>query len=224
MPEEQAFASVEDLTDRARLDAREVELLAEAGALEGLVQGRREAIWKVQASRHARRGGETLFAGVATPEELPAFAPLSRAEQLAFDYERTGLSVTDHPMALARTTLPESIKSSRQLAEMSGGKRASTAGLVICRQRPGTASGVVFITMEDEHGFVNLVVYSRVFEAFRHIATAYPLLVAHGLIERDRRDGQDGKVVYLVVQRLEPLVTPALQGKLDGLSASRDFH
>ncbi len=67
---EQAFASVEDLTDRARLDAREVELLAEAGALEGLVQGRREAMWKVQASRHARRGGETLFAGVATPEEL----------------------------------------------------------------------------------------------------------------------------------------------------------
>ena len=100
---------------------------------------------------------------------------------------------------------------------MEQGQRASTAGLVICRQRPGTASGVVFITMEDEHGFVNLIVYSRVFEALRHIATAYPLLIAHGLIERE------GKVVYLVVQRLEPLVTPALGRWLDGVSASRDF-
>jgi error-prone DNA polymerase len=124
-------------------------------------------------------------------------------------------------MALARTTLPESIRSSRDVTTMKQGQRVSTAGLVICRQRPGTASGVVFITMEDELGFVNLIVYSRVFEALRHIATAYPLLIAHGIIERD---GADGKVVYVVVQRLEPLVTPALHGKLHGLSASRDFH
>ena len=206
------FRNVADLTLRAALDSREVELLAEAGALEGLVAGRRAAIWKVQAPR-----GEGLFAGVESEEEAPRFAPPSRAEQLAFDYERTGLSVTDHPMALARTTLPGSIKSSREIARIEQGQRASTAGLVICRQRPGTASGVVFITMEDEHGFVNLIVYSRVFEALRHIATAYPLLIAHGLIERE------GKVVYLVVQRLEPLVTPALGRWLDGVSASRDF-
>jgi len=209
---EAPFRSVADLTLRAALDSREVELLAEAGALEGLVAGRRAAIWKVQAPR-----GEGLFAGVEPEEATPRFAPLSRAEQLAFDYERTGLSVTDHPMALARTTLPGNIKSSREIARMKQGQRASTAGLVICRQRPGTASGVVFITMEDEHGFVNLIVYSQVFEAMRHIATAYPLLVAHGLIERE------GTVVYVVVQRLEPLVTPALGRWLDGLSASRDF-
>jgi error-prone DNA polymerase len=104
---------------------------------------------------------------------------------------------------------------------MKQGRRVTTAGLVICRQRPGTASGVVFITMEDEHGFVNLIVYGRVFEAFRQVAVTYPFLVAHGIIERD---GDDGKVVYVVVQRLEPLVTPALAGRLDGISASRDFH
>jgi error-prone DNA polymerase len=212
---ERAFATVADLRDRVRLDAREVELLAEAGALEGLVEGRREAIWKVQAPR---RRDEALFAGVEAEEELPVLAPLSRAEQLAFDYERTGLSVTDHPMALARTTLPESVLSSRAIAATKQGRKVTTVGLVICRQRPGTASGVVFITMEDEHGFVNLIVYSRVFDAFRHVATAYPLLVAHGIIERE------GSVVYVVVQRLEPLSTPSLQGKLDGLSASRDFH
>ena len=123
-------------------------------------------------------------------------------------------------MALARTTLEERIKSSRDLAQLKQGARVTTAGLVICRQRPGTASGVVFITMEDEHGFVNLILYSRVFDAFRHVATAFPLLVAHGMVER----AAEGKVVYVVVQRLEPLVTPGLQGKLDGLSASRDFH
>jgi error-prone DNA polymerase len=210
---ERPFASVEDLLERARLDTRETELLAEAGALEGLVDGRRAAIWKVQAPR-----AEGLFAGVHVEEQEPAFAPLSRAEQLAFDYERTGLSVTDHPMALARTTLPASVKGSRALGAMKQGEKVSTAGLVICRQRPGTASGVVFITMEDEHGFVNLILYSRVFDAFRHVATAFPLLVAHGIVERQ------GKVLYVVVQRLEPLVTPALAGKLDAIGASRDFH
>jgi len=210
---ERAFSSVPDLTERAKLDAREVELLAEAGALEELVAGRREAIWKVQAPR-----GEGLFAGVDLVEETPKFAPLSRAEQLVLDYERTGLSVTDHPIALARTTLPESIKSSRDLALMKQGERVSTAGLVICRQRPGTASGVVFITMEDEHGFVNLIVYSRIFEELRHVATSHPLLIAHGLIERE------DKVIYVVVQRLEPLVTKALGRSFEGLSASRDFH
>jgi error-prone DNA polymerase len=211
--EERPFASVADLLARAKLDAREVELLAEAGALEGLVPGRREAIWRVQAPR-----GEGLFAGVELDAQTRSFPPLSRAEQLAFDYERTGLSVTDHPMALARTTLPSSIQGSREIALLPQGRRASAAGLVICRQRPGTASGVVFITMEDEHSFVNLIVYSRVFEAFRHVATTSPLLVAHGIIERE------GAVVYLVVQRLEPLVTSALGTRLDGLSASRDLH
>jgi error-prone DNA polymerase len=210
---ERPFDSVEDLTERAKLDRGEVELLAEAGALEGLVAGRREAIWKVQAPR-----GEGLFAGVELGDEAPALPPLTRRDQLSFDYERTGLSVTDHPMALARTTLPESIRSSRDIEALKQGVRASAAGLVICRQRPGTASGVVFITMEDEHGFVNLIVYSRIFEAFRHVATAYPLLLAHGIIERE------GKVVYLVVQRLEPLVTPALQGRAEPWVVSRDFH
>ncbi len=217
---ERAFSSVEELVTRGGLDTRETELLAEAGALEGLVEGRREAIWKVQAPR-----APGLFAGVSletddATRQMPAFAPLTRAEQLAFDYERTGVSVSDHPMALARTTLPESLVDSRRLAKLKHGAKVSTAGLVICRQRPGTASGVVFVTMEDEHGFVNLILYSRVFEAFREVAVRSPLLVAHGMVERQ------GKVLYVVVQRLEPLVTPALRGLGTGgeMAVSRDFH
>ena len=210
---ERAFSCVEDITDRAKLDRGDVELLAESGALEGLVEGRREAIWRVQAPRAVG-----LFAGKELGDPPPSFAPMSRAEQLMLDLGSTGLSVKDHPMGLARAGLPASVRSSRDIATLKQGVRASTAGLVICRQRPGTASGVVFITLEDEHGFTNLIVYSRVFDAFRHVATAFPLLMAHGIIERE------GKVVYLVVQRLEPMPRAALGADTGGLSMSRDFH
>jgi error-prone DNA polymerase len=88
----------------------------------------------------------------------------------------------------------------------------TTAGLVICRQRPGTASGVVFITMEDETAFINLILYARVFDAFRHVATTSSLLVAHGKIERD------GDVLYVIAERLQPLDRRSFPGM------SRDFH
>jgi error-prone DNA polymerase len=134
------------------------------------------------------------------------------------DYTRTGLSVSDHPMRLARQTLPSRVKSAREVAILPARSRVSAAGLVICRQRPGTASGVVFITMEDETGFLNLILYSRIFDEFRHVATTSALLLAHGLIERE------GEVVYIVVQRLEMLVVRALGETIDRHAISRDFH
>jgi error-prone DNA polymerase len=220
---ERAFASVEDLTARAALERDELEALAEAGALASLVRERREAIWKVHAPR-----AEALFEGVGVPEPPLDFAPFSRAEQLALDYARTGLSVDDHPMLLARPTLPSRVKSARQVAELAPRTRVSAAGLVICRQRPGTASGVVFITMEDETGFINLVVYSRIFDEFRHVATTSALLLAHGLIEREPGgpggDPPAGEVVYVVVQKLEKLVVRSLGTRIDEVSTSRDFH
>jgi error-prone DNA polymerase len=208
---ERTFASVEDLAARAALDKDEREALAEAGALEPLVAGRREAVWKVQAPR-----GEALFEGIHVQEPSAGLPPLTRAEQLTLDYARTGLSVSDHPMRLARKGLPSRIKSAREVALLPPRERVSAAGLVICRQRPGTAQGVVFVTMEDETGFLNLILYSRVFDEFRHVATTSALLLAHGLIERE------GEVVYIVVQRLEKLVLRELGGKI--ASMSRDFH
>lgn len=207
------FATIEDLAARAGLRGDELEALAEAGALEPLARGRREAIWKVHAPR-----GDGLFAGVDLEDVVPRLAPLSRAEQLTLDYARTGLSISDHPMRLARSSLSSHIKSAREVAELSGRTRVTSAGLVICRQRPGTASGVVFLTLEDETGFVNLILYSRIFEEFRHVATTSALLLAHGLIERE------GEVVYIVVQRLEKLSIPALSRKIESVSVSRDFH
>jgi error-prone DNA polymerase len=139
---------------------------------------------------------------------------LTRAEQLSLDYERTGLSVTDHPMKLLRPRLPSRVKSSRGLSDAPHGSPISVAGLVICRQRPATASGVVFVTMEDELGFLNLILYAHVFEKLRHVATTSALLLAHGKVEKE------GEVVYVIVERLESLrVTEA---NLPAMS--RDFH
>jgi error-prone DNA polymerase len=203
------FECVEDLSSRAALKKGELEALAEAGALEPLLEGRREAIWKVHAPRVEP---SSLFARAELGDPLPSLAPLSRAEALVLDYERTGLSVGDHPMRLLRERLPKRFKRAADLETSKNGERVSAAGLVICRQRPGTASGVVFVTMEDETGFINLVLWARVFDEHRDVATGSSLLTAHGKIERD------GEVVYIVARRLERLDTGSLP------RMSRDFH
>jgi error-prone DNA polymerase len=227
---ERPFANVEDLTARARLDKRELVALAESGALDDLCGGRRDAIWKVVAPRPS-----TLFEGTESEEARPSLAKMSRAEQLVLDYERTGVSVSDHPMKLLRQRLPKKTQSSRDVLSLRSGTKVSVAGMVICRQRPGTASGVVFVTMEDEYGFSNLVLWSKVFEQYRHVATTARLLMVHGRIERsdDARTSNGASkpadpnapqsVVYVIAERLEALDArvPDLE-PLD--SMSRDFH
>ena len=220
------FASVDDVIVRARLDKKEVHALAESGALDALAGGRRQAIWKVVAPRPAE-----LFEDAPADEAKPKLRSMSRAEQLVLDYERTGVSVEDHPMRLLRPSLGKKVRSSRDLMALRSGTRVTTAGLVICRQRPGTASGVVFVTMEDEFGFSNLVLWAKTFEKFRHVATTARLLLVHGRIERSDDRSPDGRlkvpdpnaaqsVVYVVADKLERLDAhmPALA------SMSRDFH
>ena len=216
---ERPFESIEDLVLRASLQKDEAEALAEAGALESLVPGRREAMWKAAVPRGPGRLGKkeqrALFEGLDLGDPSFPLPPLSRAEQLALDYARTGLSVNDHPMKLLRSTLSSRIRSAAALASLTQGARVSAAGLVICRQRPMTASGVVFVTMEDETGFINLILYAHVFERFHHVATTSTLLLGHGTIERE------GEVLYIVVKELEPVrVAKALRS----VSMSRDFH
>ncbi len=209
------FASVEDLAARASLQRDDLDALAEAGALESIVRGRREAMWKVRAPR-----GEGLFAGIDLGDAAPAMPALTRAEQLVLDYGRTGISVGDHPMRRARGFLGRAgpgarkrVFRSSELASIPHGTPVTSAGMVICRQRPQTASGVVFITLEDEEGFINLILYAHVFDRFRHVATTSALLYGHGKIERD------GEVVYIVTSRVEPL---RIQEAIP--SMSRDFH
>ncbi|GEO82023.1 error-prone DNA polymerase [Pararhodospirillum oryzae] len=133
-------------------------------------------------------------------EEAVAFAPLSEGEALLADLAALRLSLRAHPLALLRPTLTRAgFHPCRRLAERADGTRASVAGLVLCRQRPGTASGVVFITLEDEDAGANVIVWASVFEAHRRIVMGARLLAASGRIQRE------GTVIHLVADHLADL-------------------
>ena len=216
---EQPFTSIDDVVRCAQLDAGAVTALTEAGAFDGLPstgsgQGgtsRRDALWNVRPMVLDARTPLPLL----TMSERPDFDPLTPFELVAWDYEASSHSTRGHPVASVRDALSaRGIPDARAVAELSDGTQASYAGLVICRQRPGTASGVTFMTLEDETGFVNLVIWERVFDAFPVLARTASFLGVTGTIQK-----QDG-VVHLVVQQLwEPRI-----GALPESVHSRDFH
>jgi error-prone DNA polymerase len=211
--ESSPFADIGDVCRRGGLDQRERDALAEAGALRAFAPERRVAMWAARTPSQGHGRGD-LFRDVSIPELPPRLPPLLRAEQLMLDFERTGISVVDHPMRVLRASLPPDVLDSRRLAEQ-GGQRAQqrvrVAGLVICRQRPGTASGVVFITLEDEHGFINLVLWAKTFEKLRHTATTSTLLLASGYVEATTTGNASTPVTYVIVDGLEKLaMTSAL--------------
>lgn len=226
---ERVFASLTDLTHRAALSKAEIHMLAESGALQPLVGGsRRNAIWQARAPREK----DGLFAGCELESEAgrrppeassetsdaSMFAPLSATEQLSLDYARTGVSVGTHPMRIARESLPRNILTSSQLFNVKKGKKVQVAGMVICRQRPMTASGVVFMTLEDEFGFINLVLWQRTFQQFRRLATTESMIVVTGKVDRsDSGDAdtqgktEDGPLpvhagtIHVIVSDIAPL-------------------
>jgi error-prone DNA polymerase len=214
------FSSFDDLLRRVPLKKNEVEALAEAGALEALVPGRRHALWRARAPRTPG-----LFESLDVRESVVTLPPLLATEQLILDYGRTGLSVSDHPMRhLRKKLLRRRVLTASKLVAVSQGARVSVAGLVLTRQRPGTASGVVFITLEDETGTMNLVLYERVFEEFHLAARHAALILARGKVERQItpvRTGEVGEatpIVHLIVEHLERLDVPGVE------RMSRDFH
>jgi error-prone DNA polymerase len=219
---ERHFSSLDDLVRRARLKKNEVEALAEAGALEPLVPDRRHALWKARAPR---TGG--LFKELDSNEPDVRLPRLRQAEQLLLDYGRKGLSVSDHPMCHLRARMDErGVVTTASLVDVPQGRFVRIAGLVLTRQRPGTASGVVFITLEDETGVANLILYAHIFEKFRLAARHATLLLVRGKVERHVTQPQPGQVgaatpiVHVVVGELERLDIPGRQLS----SQSRDFH
>lgn len=177
------FKSLHDVIHRARLKKLEVEVLAEAGAFEILEKGRRQALWRSGAPRTPG-----LFEEILPEEEVVAFPPLSAPAQLVLDYGTKGLSVDDHPLRHYRKRLRKlgAVRAS-DLLYLPRGHRVVVAGLVMARQRPVTANGVVFMTLEDETGSANLLVYGAVFEKFNHVARNAQMLLVTGRIERDAR-------------------------------------
>ncbi|MBI3203417.1 MAG: error-prone DNA polymerase [Myxococcales bacterium] len=214
---EAAFSSIDDLIRRAALRKDEVERLAEAGALESLTPGRRNAVWQSRAPR-----APGLFARLELGEPRVVLPPLRAAEQLMLDYERKGLSIVDHPMRHLRARLEaRGVITAAELPQQKQGRAISVAGLVLTRQQPATASGVVFVTLEDETGFVNLILWQRVYERLRLVARHSRLMLASGKVERDRESTRsEVPIVHVIVEHLERLDRP--DSKLG--RQSRDFH
>ncbi len=204
------FADVRDLCLRAGLDAKARDALAEAGALDALAGHRNAARWAVAGVEQRR----PLLPG--SPQEARIELPAPRpGEELAADYRSTGLSLRSHPMALLRAQMVQRrILGSRELRGRPHGSGVHVAGLVTQRQRPATAKGTIFVTLEDEHGMVNVIVWPHL-----AIRQRKPLLQSRLLAVRGRWERVDG-VEHLVAGRMEDL-----SGLLGGLPVdSRDFH
>ncbi len=205
-----AFVSMEDFSRRTDLDEKALAELAEAGTFDALESTRRSALWKARGLRR-----EDPTARIAVPEIEPSFSDLDVFERIAWDYGASSHSTMGHPLeplrdALRAQGLPDAVSVSR----MRDGRRIHYAGLVICRQRPGTASGVTFMTLEDETGFVNLVIWPSVFQEHTIFVKTAPFLGVTGKLQA--RHG----VTHLVVDRLWK---PKLKVKPTRIR-SRDFH
>ena len=199
-------------SDIADLDARAQALLADSGALRALAGNRHQARWDV-AGVHKQLG---LFAGLPSPDEAAVELPAPTVgEDLHADYATVGTTLGPHPLALLRAELRKRrCRSSNELLAVAHGRPVSVAGLVTGRQRPGTASGVTFVTLEDEFGNLNVVVWRDLAERQRAV------LVGSRLLKVDGRWETVGEVRHLIAGRLTDL-TPLLEG----ISVrSRDFH
>ena len=204
------YLSTADLAHRASLNRKELRCLAAAGALQGLAGHRRLAHW-------AAAGAERLPPLNVFQEEkkIPALAPPTEGQDIVADYASLGLTLGRHPLALLRKHLQQmKMVQAEKLRLYSHGSTVRAAGLVTCRQRPDTASGVIFVTLEDETGCVNVVVWGTLVERQRRELLGARLLGVQGVIERE------GDVVHLVARRL--FDHSALLGPLT--ASSRDFH
>ena len=217
------FSDADDLWRRSGLSPATLERLAHADAWGSTGLGRRQAQWE---ARRLPAAPLPLFAetgeGIHEPDvALPTMVP---GEEVSHDYASIRLSLKAHPLALLRADLDkEGVVPAARLGELENGKRVTIAGLVITRQRPGTASGVIFATLEDESGIANIIVWPKLFERYRKETLASKLLVVTGELQRE------GIVIHVIAQRLQDR-TEALLELADGSHTertsykSRDFH
>jgi error-prone DNA polymerase len=206
------FDGIADLAERAALDRRDLEALAAADALAKLTGHRHRAVWQVTG---VERALPLLPATTAVDEGIPLLRAPREGQDIVADYGSLGLTLRRHPLALLRDKLQRrGVIPTRELWEQPNGKLVRTAGLVITRQRPGSAGGVTFVTMEDETGYVNLIVWNRVAVEQRAALLESRLLEVHGKLQRE------GDVQHVIAQRLTNL--SSLLGDL--VVASRNFH
>ncbi len=210
------FRSIQSLWRASECSCRALKCLANADAFRSMGIDRRAALWEVRALRDDPL---PLFEGAPEVQEpeapLPSVTPM---RQVMHDYESTGLSLKSHPMAFIRDELNRrgvvSAGGLRDSTACPNGREVSVAGIVLNRQRPGTASGVVFATLEDETGIANLVIWSTTYEQYRRVVRLSTVLLARGKVERK------DDVIHIHAKHLE-----SLDESLRELTfASRDFH
>ncbi len=212
---ETAFTSTEDLALHAGLDTLTLKALASADALMALSGHRRQQVWDAAALKIA----PPLFKAAPVHEDLLALPAASEGEEVVFDYAATGLTLRRHPLALLRPQLSKmKLLTSAQLHNLPSGRRVAACGIVTARQQPQTAKGVVFVTLEDETGSVNVIVWKSLREQQRAELLKSRLMAVYGEWQRDTEN--EGQVRHLVARRLKDL-TPLLGGLA---TASRDFH
>jgi len=205
------FKDVQDLAARAALDRGDLEALAAASALAGLTGNRHQAFWSVAGTER-----ELVLAPRGDRNEPTPLLPLpSEGEDVIADYRAVGLTLGRHPLALLRPLFArERLLCASDLAAVPHGRHIGVAGIVITRQRPATASGVTFVTLEDETGYVNLIVWERTGKAQRRALLESRLMEARGELQRE------GSVIHLIAHRMRD--RSALLGEL--LTRSRDFR
>jgi error-prone DNA polymerase len=202
------FRSLQDFLHRATADKLTLRMLARIGALNGLVEHRRDGLWKIETPHHAEDlPGLASEVGMSLPlERMNAF------ERLDADFSGTGVTTGSHPMALIRQRLPD-VTLADNLPHLRNGQPVHIAGMVICRQRPGTAKGFVFISLEDETGVSNAIVGPQLFEQRRLTITQEPFLSIHGKVQNTRN------TIIVQAGRIDSLPYDTL-----GTPVSHDFH
>ncbi len=206
-----AFTSLDDVARRTGLGERALAAVASAGGFESLDFTRRNALWDVTGAVSDVR----IPLPLSGEDDAPAFQPLDVGETITWDYRSSAHSVRGHPVAAVRALLiQQGCVDAQTVRGLSSGAQVRYAGLVIVRQRPATASNVTFMTLEDETGFVNIVLWDRVFQAFSVLARTAHWLGVAGTIQSQH------DVVHLIAERLwvpQGVAEPEHRG-------SRDFH
>ena len=210
------FSSIRDVVTRTGFSGRELGALAQAGAFDGFMgecvdeHRRREALWKVLREARIPTSGLARFG--RKEKKAAEFEALEREEIVIQDYVFTGLSVNGHPMENLRALLTESgVKTAKEAARVKNGSWVRVAGMVIARQRPGTAKGFIFVSMEDETGISNVIISPRVFERYRSVILSKSFLEVHGIAQ------VTGAMVQIKARTIYPL-----EGR--ALVQSHDFH
>ncbi len=208
---ERPFVSVADLVLRAGLSRRDQEALASADALRSLASDRHQARWQVLGVEAPL----PVFPAPRIPEALVILRRPTEAEEVVSDYASLGLTLRRHPLALLRRQLKRlGVMSALDVRALPHGSLVHTGGLVIARQRPGTASGVVFVTLEDETGYINLILWNQLVKRHRRVLLSARLLGVVGEVQRE------GEVLHVIAKHLED--HSHLLGEL--VTPFRDFH